>query len=381
MSFTYELDKLCLDNKFNVSYVLSVGGGKYTREDVVSRIEYLMANKNKVQELLNIPLVEQKSEQWYEMRRNLITASDFAQALGQGKFGSQADIFKKKVRPEDESAASFSNPFFQWGNMFEPVANDVYSILHSNVVIHEFGLLPHPKKSFFGASPDGITEYGVMVEIKCPPKRKIEVGGQVPLQYYYQIQGQLEVCGLNECDYFECQFVLYKTWDEFKCAFGDNNIKGIILEHLDNDGKKTYTYSPITSQIHMKNVDFETIEAWVHQHTEQEFHDIKFWWLSHYNLKRVEFDKAFVDEKLQALEQVWNKILEYRQNPQRYDIEVLKKITIENTSRARPITDFLTITPVVKDVNSQTQAPAQNQESSKCDDVKVGYSFIEDPNE
>ena len=113
MSFTYELDKLCLDNKFNVSYVLSVGGGKYTREDVVSRIEYLMANKNKVQELLNIPLVEQKSEQWYEMRRNLITASDFAQALGQGKFGSQADIFKKKVRPEDESAASFSNPFFQ----------------------------------------------------------------------------------------------------------------------------------------------------------------------------------------------------------------------------------------------------------------------------
>ena len=374
MSFTYKLDKLCLDNKFNVSYILSAGGGQYEREDVLNRIEYLQANKSKVEDLLNIPLVEQKSEQWYEMRRNLITASDFAQALGQGKFGSQADIFKKKVRPEDESGASFSNPFFQWGNMFEPVANDVYSMLHNDVIIHEFGLLPHPTKSFFGASPDGITEYGVMVEIKCPPKRKIEIGGQVPLQYYYQIQGQLEVCGLKECDYFECQFMLYKTWDDFKEAFGDNNIKGIILEHVDNDGKKTYTYSPITSQIHKKNVDFETVEAWVHQHTEQEFHDIKFWWLSHYNLKRVELDKSFVDEKLQALEQVWNKILEYRQNPQRYEIEVLKKITIENTqSRARPITDFFTIT--------QTQAPAP-KEPSKGDDVKViGYSFIEDPNE
>lgn len=372
MSYTYRLDKLCLDNKFNINYILSAGGGKYEREDVMNRIEYLKANQEKVEALLNIPLVEQKSEQWYEMRRNLITASDFAQALGQGKFGSQADIFKKKVRPEDESVASFSNPFFQWGNMFEPVANDVYSMLHNDVVIHEFGLLPHPTKSFFGASPDGITEYGVMVEIKCPPKRKIEVGAQVPLQYYYQIQGQLEVCGLKECDYFESQFILYKTWTEFTDAFDDNNIKGIIIEHVDSDGKKIWTYSPIISHIHGRNTNFNAINEWVEENTKNDFNDIKFWWLSHYNLKRVELDKAFVDEKLQALEQVWNKILEYRQNPQRYEIEVLKKITIENTqssfsSRARPITDFFTIS----DANSQTN-----------NDVKTtGYSFIDDPNE
>ena len=97
MAFTYELDKLCLEKQFNVNYILSAGGGKYTKDDIVSRIDLLMLNKQKVQELLELPLVEQKSEQWYEMRRNLITASDFAQALGQGKFGTQAEIFKKKV--------------------------------------------------------------------------------------------------------------------------------------------------------------------------------------------------------------------------------------------------------------------------------------------
>ena len=385
MAFTYELDKLCLEKDFNVNYILSAGGGKYTKDDIVSRIDQLNVNKKKVQELLELPLVEQKSEQWYEMRRNLITASDFAQALGQGKFGTQADIFKKKVRPEDESGASFSNPFFQWGNMFEPVANDVYSMIHSDVRIHEFGLLPHPTKSFFGASPDGITDYGVMVEIKCPPKRKIEVGGQVPLQYYYQIQGQLEVCGLTECDYFECQFVLYKTWDEFKEAFNDNNIKGIILEHLEEDGKKTWTYSQMTSHTYGKNTDFSVIDAWVQENTEKEFHDIKFWWLSHYNLKRVEMDKTFVDEKLKGLEQVWDKILHYRQNPQKYEIEVLKKITIENTqpssksSRMRPITDFLKVeVPCV--VKTDTVSEPEPKATPATPSV-IGYSFIEDPNE
>jgi putative phage-type endonuclease len=371
---TYELDTLCLKNAFNVNYVLSASSGKYTREDVTIRINELTENKSKLQRLLNLPKVEQKSEQWYEMRRNLITASDFAQALGQGKFGTQADIFKKKVRPEDESSASFSNPFFQWGNMFEPVANDVYSILHGDVPIYEFGLIPHPTKSFFGASPDGITEYGVMVEIKCPPKRKIEVGGAVPIQYFYQIQGQLEVCSLKECDYFECQFILYKTWDEFKDAFGDSNIKGIIIENLTDDGKKVYTYSPMVSHIHNKNTNFNDIEAWVHQHTEQEFNDIKFWWLSHYNLKRVEFDKKFVDEKLSALEQVWEKVLVYRNNPQKYELEVLKKVTIENTCRMRPITDFLSVS-----ANTKTGAKVADDKEDEKVQVPIGYSFIDDP--
>ncbi len=366
---SYELDLLCLRNKFNVNYILSACSGKYSRKEVEERIEHLMDNKKKVQLLLDIPKIEQKSEQWYEMRRNLITASDFAQALGQGKFGTQGDVIKKKVRPEDESSASFSNPFFQWGNMFEPVANDVYSMLHCDVPILEFGLLPHPTKSFFGASPDGITDYGIMVEIKCPPKRKIEIGGDVPLQYYYQIQGQLEVCGLKECDYFECQFMLYKTWDEFKDAHGDNNIKGVIIEHLDKDGKKTWIYSPIVSHIHDKNKSFDIIDEWVKDNTENEFNDIKFWWLSHYNLQRVTLDKEFVDEKIKQLEDVWNKILYYRSNPEKYELEVLKKISIQNTqtSRTRPITDFLKIVEPV----------------AKKDEILpiTSYSFIDDPNE
>ena len=151
-----------------------------------------------LQKLLEIPKIVQKSEEWYRARENMISASDFAQALGKGKFGNQNQLIQKKCDPVDESAFSLTNPFFKWGNMFESVACDIYSSVNK-ANSHEFGLLKHPVHKFFGASPDGISDDGVMLEIKCPLKRKI--GGDVPTQYYYQIQGQLDVCGLEECDY------------------------------------------------------------------------------------------------------------------------------------------------------------------------------------
>jgi hypothetical protein len=161
--------------------------------------------------------------------------------------------------------------------------------------------------------------------------------------------------------------LLYKTWDELKEAFYDTSIKGIIIENVDKEGKKIWTYSPITSYIHSKGTDFKEIEDWVVQHTENEVNDIKFWWLSHYNLKRIELDKDFVDQKLMALEKVWDKIVFYRDNPQKYELEVLKKVTIENTSRMRPITDF------VKVIEECLDEPELKPTTS--------YLFIEDPNE
>lgn len=284
--------------------------------------------QKRVNSLLTIPKVEQKSAQWYELRQNLITASDFAQALGEGKFGTKDDLIKKKVAPQDDNAKFANNPFFKWGNMFEQVACELYSTLTENVVVHEFGLLPHETRPYFGASPDGITEYGVMLEIKCPFKRKIETGGAVPKQYYYQIQGQLEVCGLEECDYFECQFQLYKTQKDFFGSKDDGNIKGIIIERQPSQ----YVYSSFSAS---PEWDFE---SWLNDQLEdaQDVISIKFWYLSHYNIQRVKLDKQFVDKKLDELEVVWNKILDYRSNGDKYKVEVEKVINIGETARLRP---------------------------------------------
>jgi hypothetical protein len=74
--------------------------------------------------------------------------------------------------------------------------------------------LPHPAHEFIGASPDGIcnenssSEYvGRLVEYKAPFSRKLN-HGCVPVDYLAQMQGQLEVTGMDTCDYLECSFCI-----------------------------------------------------------------------------------------------------------------------------------------------------------------------------
>ncbi|KAF5827380.1 hypothetical protein DUNSADRAFT_761, partial [Dunaliella salina] len=71
-------------------------------------------------------------------------------------------------------------PPLQWGCMFEPIATDIY-MKRQMTYVHEFGILQHPYLSYFGASPDGISSEGIMLEIKRPHKRKItgEIGSRM----------------------------------------------------------------------------------------------------------------------------------------------------------------------------------------------------------
>jgi hypothetical protein len=72
---------------------------------------------------------------------------------------------------------------------------------------------PAPENFFLGASPDGISDDGVMLEIKCPPRRVI---CGTPTDYYWaQMQGQLEVCDLERCDFLECKLVEFGSCEEY----------------------------------------------------------------------------------------------------------------------------------------------------------------------
>jgi putative phage-type endonuclease len=265
-----------------------------------------------VQRLLQIPKIEQKTPEWYEARHNLITASDFAQALGKGKFGTQKQLIMKKVEPNTDTNAK-SNIFFEWGNLFEPVACMVYAKMQ-NTRVHEFGLLQHPRHSYLGASPDGITDKGIMLEIKCPLKRKIEVGGDVPEQYYFQIQGQLDVCDLDDCHYFECEFIKFDAYDAFKETYEKQPIGTWNGAFSGNE-----CIMCETSMIN--NISCS-------QATDIYPQPISYWILVKYNLKHIQRDKVFIAEKIQKLGEVWKRILYYRENPSAYQMELKKNITI-----------------------------------------------------
>jgi hypothetical protein len=58
-----------------------------------------------------------------------------------------------------------------------------------------------------------------MLEIKCPVTRKIAITDVVedtcPIYYFCQVQQQLEVCDLDECDFWQCKLYEYKDRQEF----------------------------------------------------------------------------------------------------------------------------------------------------------------------
>ena len=302
--------------------ISSVALGKLIdKDDIARRMGKVAVNKQKLQKLLDLPKMEQRTPVWYEARQTMITASDFAQALGKGKFGTQKQFFQKKCGYEKDSFDMFKAALC-WGVMFESVAADAYAY-YNKCKLYEFGLLRHPTLDWVGASPDGINENGVMLEIKCPFKRKIT--GEIPSQYYYQMQGQLDVCDLDECDYLECEFLEYENEREFIKHFADNNHpKGVVIElhQTDSNTNSKYVYSPFDLHTDRDN----TID-WLHRYLAQrdmsEVAKVHYWQLFTYSVSRVYRDEQFLaNDVYPDLKQVWEKVVAYKRDKDLYDLDI-----------------------------------------------------------
>ena len=142
----------------------------------------------RVQELIASPQWTQRTPEWYEARRGLITASDAAAALGIKPFASykgcpRAELLKKKLENRP-----FFNIFVEHGQKYEDEARDL-AMAQLDMSAIDLGLLRHPELHWLGASPDGVTTCGKCIEIKCPLRRRI-VPGEVPSHYQPQVKSQ-----------------------------------------------------------------------------------------------------------------------------------------------------------------------------------------------
>ena len=150
----------------------------------------------RVRELLAATYAEQRSEEWLAERENMITASDVASALGENRYESPESFIKKKVlRTQWAGNAATAH-----GTLLEPLVRDLYD-QRTGRKSHEIGIVRHKDYPWLGGSADGITEDGLLIEIKCPLTRKIEP--KVPKHYMPQIQLLLEVTDLDECDFIQ----------------------------------------------------------------------------------------------------------------------------------------------------------------------------------
>ena len=287
-----------------------------------AEIEILSLEKRreKVVKLREIILPEQRSPEWFKMRENRLTASDLAAALGECAYKSRDKTIVEKCGER----TFFGNAITEWGVKYEPVATAIYEKRTKSEVI-EFGLMPHNTIPFLGASPDGITTDGIMLEIKCPPNRQIT--GIVPHGYWVQMQLQLEVCELEECDFEECKLEEYdsqidflqdnycdedgKVLDETRNA--DNMEKGAVIVYFDVENNKPgYEYHEI-------GIPIKDILAWVEKTKKEVFDDpnkkfteVTYWYLTIYSVVRVERNRSWFERRLPDMENFWRDVCFYR---------------------------------------------------------------------
>lgn len=104
----------------------------------------------------------QKSAAWLEARRGVLTASDVPAVLGQSSFCSPAAVMLRKLG----LGASFEgNAATRHGERYEDEAIERYEA-ERGTVVHRFGLLRHGTRSAFAGSPDGISDDGILLEVK-----------------------------------------------------------------------------------------------------------------------------------------------------------------------------------------------------------------------
>lgn len=149
----------------------------------------------RVIELLKQTYDDQRSPEWFALRGNMLTASDVASAIGVNFFKHPETLILEKCGCGRKFTG---NSDTARGVRLEPIVRDMYDA-QMNSKTHEIGLLVHPEHRWLGGSPDGVTEDGVLVEIKCPKK----ISTSVPVYYMPQVQILLEIMGLEECDFIQ----------------------------------------------------------------------------------------------------------------------------------------------------------------------------------
>ena len=273
--------------------------------------EYL---RSQFKYLQTLPQHEQKSAEWYAMRLTMLSASDWGTILGENHYSTPNQVLLKKCGED----SFMTNAAMQWGNKYEDVAISIYEY-RNKVKIHDFGCIRHPSISFLGASPDGITPDGVMLEIKCPTSRQIT--GVPPRYYWCQVQGQLEVCELDRCDFLECKLKEYEDGeteyinDHYNEDYRYNSFgheKGVVAEIFNKNNKTScYKYSPVC----LIGDELDIWKMMIKKKYEVDdnmkvFFD--YWYLEEISCIPIYRNQEWFNDAKIKLEEFWLKVLKYR---------------------------------------------------------------------
>ena len=282
---------------------------------------------------------DQRTNEWYEFRYNLLTASSIWKALDSTAMINSLIYDKcKPINILSKSTVNINSPFHQ-GHKYEPLSIMMYEYMH-NTKIGEFGCIKHDTISFLGASPDGINIdensklYGRLLEIKNPVSDRL-LNGNPKKEYWIQMQLQMEVWCLDECDFLETRFKTYEDEEKFNDdgtfkKTKDNKFKGIILQFHDGN-EPVYKYPPF--QISRKEFE-KWSENCIEENSGITWIGYTYWYLDEYSCALVLRNKKWFEKIYPLLEDVWNTIVKERVTG--YDHRKPKKRVSKQNKKDKP---------------------------------------------
>ena len=270
----------------------------------------------------------QRSEEWYSMRSNLLTASNIYKCFGSDSEKNQLIYEKCKEYNEKRSSSVNDNEIkyvntdssLQYGVRYEEITVNIYE-KRNNVKIGMFGCIPHDTIKFLGASPDGIVitpespKYGRLVEIKNPKSREIK--DDIKWEYWCQVQNQMEVCDLDVAEFIETKFSEYESEYEYSndgsfTHTDAGNEKGIILYFCEN-GKPLYEYKPLDMESDEYDIWFgEKINEY--QSKNIPYLGSFYWKLDIFHVLYIERNHKWFQDNLPKMKELWDIIVYEREN-------------------------------------------------------------------
>ena len=163
-----------------------------------------------------------------------------------------------------------------------------------------------------------------MLEIKCPPIRKFTK--EVPEHYWIQMQGQLETCDLEECDFLQVKLEEYSSEEEYqndklfeneneKIGYSSTKYpKGLVLTFLSNDEKGNKVYEYEYADFYQT---FEQLKEWSSKILENETYQNKecifnWWKIQRYECTLVGRDRQWWLETMPKIIDFWDDVEHYR---------------------------------------------------------------------
>ena len=155
--------------------------------------------------------MEQRSEQWFEQRKGRITGSRVGAILGLSPWQKPADVLRAMVREYHGAPSEFlGSVATDHGTNNEQRAVLAF-MRETGLNVEKCGFFPYGDR--MGASPDGLTDDGGVLEIKVPfglrnePKAKFKPLADQP---HYAAQVQMEMLSAGRKHAYFAQYIAPK---------------------------------------------------------------------------------------------------------------------------------------------------------------------------